>query len=1006
MNVSSPAPLRAPRVHLHLFGSFESTLDNEPIHFPTRKIEALLAFLVLHPEPHPREKLAALFWGDVSDNQARVSLRYALARLRETLGGDFLIADRETVQLNPDFPIWVDACEFRVQDSTFRVQNYRGDLLADFYGDWIGPERERFRQGYLDAALQLTQHYRSTSEYARAVETAQRVLECDPANERAHQHLIFCFVAQGDRPAALRQYEQCVHALQRDLAIDPAPETKALYEWIKQTRSQLSSPAARITNLPIPLTSFIGREQEMVEVKRLLSLGNIPASDAVGARLKDDDSRIHPSAAQTLFGTRLLTLTGAGGCGKTRLAIQAATDLIDAFRDGVWWVELAPLADGALVPLAAAKALGVRELPPQPLLESLVNFLREKRLLLVMDNCEHLLDACAQLARTLLGECANLQILATSRERLDFIGETVQAVSTLAFPDPNALSVTELLLQFAAVRLFVARAAAVNAHFALNAQTASAVTQICARLDGIPLALELAAARAKDLDVEGIAARLEDRFDFLTRGNRGALPRQQTLRALIDWSYDLLTTAEQTLLRRAAVFAGGWTLEAALAVGAGDGIAAGEVFDLLGRLIDKSLVQVDTLAASGGAWYRLLETIRQYALAKLAASGEADAVRRRHAAYYLTLYERNDVGMSIYSRLPSARFELHEMELDNLRAALTWSQSPLGNAELGLRLSMAVPSWLFGYAEARGWLEGALTRADAQRATYPKLRAEALASLGLLSTLDDYSSAQAHLAQSLMLFQQLGDSLSSAWVLERLGVVAREQGDAATARLRLAESLALYRELGHTPGIAWGLVGLGEVAVMQEEAQTARGLLNEALTLFRELEHIQGIGWSLNHLGHVAQLQGEYELARQLHEESLPLFREIHHDFPGVGEANQALGETALAQGDAPLATRHFREALGLFRFHGGRAHFAWCLAGLAGVAVLDKESQRAACLWGAAEALRLSIGAREAPASHATHERLMAATREQLGEAAFAEAWAKGQAMTMEQAIELALSA
>jgi non-specific serine/threonine protein kinase len=355
--------------------------------------------------------------------------------------------------------------------------------------------------------------------------------------------------------------------------------------------------------------------------------------------------------------------------------------------------------------------------------------------------------------------------------------------------------------------------------------------------------------------------------------------------------------------------------------------------------------------------------------------------------------------------LPRVWVDRQVMELDNVRAALTWSQSTLGDAELGLRLSWAVSSWLVGYTEARAWLEGALTRADTERADYPQARAVALSGLGNLATLQaDYASAREHLAQSLVLFRELGDSPRCAWVLERLGLLAREQGDAVTARLCLAESLALYRELGDKIGLAQTLNTLGEVAIMQADIAEAAGLLNEALTLNRELENSMGIGWSLNHLGHVAQLQGEYELAMRLHEESLPLFRKIHHQFLGVGEANRSLGETALAQGDAMLATRRFREALKLFRYHGARALLAWCLAGLAGAAVLDEEPDRAACLWGAAEALRQSIGARQAPASRATRDRLMAAAREQLGEVAFEEAWAKGQAMTPEQAIERAL--
>ena len=272
MNGSNPQATTTPRLFLHLFGSFETTLDGEPIRLPTHKIEALLAFLLLHPEPHAREKVASLFWGDVSDEQARVSLRYALGQLAEAVGSDLLLADRETVQLNPQFQLWLDVREFIELCNLLKlnalpdnaalpslISLYSGDLLADFYDDWILPERERFRQLDVETLLRLTQQYRSGSDYAGAIETAQRVLAADPANERAHQHLMFCSVAQGNRHAALQQYEQCARALREELAIDPAPETTALYEWIKQARGEFASSAARITNLPIPLTSFVGR---------------------------------------------------------------------------------------------------------------------------------------------------------------------------------------------------------------------------------------------------------------------------------------------------------------------------------------------------------------------------------------------------------------------------------------------------------------------------------------------------------------------------------------------------------------------------------------------------------------------------------------------------------------------------------------------------------------------------------------------------------------------------
>jgi tetratricopeptide (TPR) repeat protein len=359
-------------------------------------------------------------------------------------------------------------------------------------------------------------------------------------------------------------------------------------------------------------------------------------------------------------------------------------------------------------------------------------------------------------------------------------------------------------------------------------------------------------------------------------------------------------------------------------------------------------------------------------------------------------------------RLHPGWLERLERENDNLRAALKWSQSPQAGPELGLRLAAA--AWMFWWGrghwrEGQTWLESALALPGADGATCAQARARVRAELGYaLGLQGEYAAGQTQLAKSLELFQRAGDLPWSAYVLTALGWTAREHGDAGTARLRLAESLALYRELGDEIGLAQTLNTLGEVAIMQGDTAEAAGLLKEALALNRELERMENTGYSLNHLGHIAQLKGEFELAMRLHEESLLMFRELPHQNWGVGEANQSLGETALAQGDATLATRHFREALDLFRFHGARAQAAWCLAGLAGGAVLDEEPERATRLWGAAEALRLSIGARQAPAARATRERLMAAAREQLGEAAFVAAWTNGQALSWEQAAAYAL--
>jgi predicted ATPase len=733
-------------------------------------------------------------------------------------------------------------------------------------------------------------------------------------------------------------------------------------------------------NLPLQLTSFIGRETEIGQIRRQLARA------------------------------RLLTLTGAGGSGKTRLALEAAGGLLPQFPDGTWLVELASLAEPALLPQTVANTLGLREVPGVSITAVLLDHLRPRQILLLLDNCEHLIQACAELVEKMLSACPSLKVLATSREALSIAGESAYLVPALSLPGAAQTRPDEILAQSEAVRVFVERAAEALPGFELTDDNALVVAQVCRQLDGIPLAIELAAARVKVLDVEQIADRLSDRFSLLRGGSRTALPRHRTLQGLMDWSYDLLSEPERVLLQRLAVFAGGWTLEAAEAVGAGQLLADGDVLERLTQLASKSLVVVDR--PSGAApRYHLLETIRQYALARLVVSGEADAVRQRHAAYYLALCE---AGMPAPDqKAQPAWLDQIETEHDNVRAALTWAQSAAGGAELGLRLAVAMHGFWAGHgfwSEARAWLATALAQADVEAPQDRQSWAWALARASSFAGLQgDYTAAQKYLARSLTLFQELGDRQESARALELLGWVAREQGDIATARLRLEESLALNRELGHKSRIPWVLNTLGEVAVVQEDVAWAIPLLEEGLALFRAQEVREGIAWSLNHLGHVAQLQGQFARARQLHEDSLPFFRVSAADNLGnlgVACAFQGLGETALAQGSATSAATHLCNALVMFRDLGDRAGMSWCLSGLAGAAALDEEPERAARLWGAAEALRLSIGTRNAPAARATRERLMAAAREQLGEAAFDAAWAEGQAIKPEQAIEMALEA
>jgi predicted ATPase/DNA-binding SARP family transcriptional activator len=601
----------------------------------------------------------------------------------------------------------------------------------------------------------------------------------------------------------------------------PEPIFQLVVPDLPASFSPLRSLEAFRHNLPLQLTRFIGRERQMAEVKQLLGT------------------------------SRLVTLTGAGGCGKTRLALQVAARMLEHFPEGVWLVELAPLADPALAPQTVATALGVQEAPSQPLLQTLVEQLRPRQLLLVLDNCEHVVGACAQLAEGLLQRCPRLRVLATSREALGIAGETRYRVPSLSVPEGQRPAALEELGQYEAVRLFLERAGAVQPGFRLTPANAPGVAEVCRRLDGIPLAIELAAARVNALPVEKIAARLDDRFRLLTSGSRTALPRQQTLRATMDWSYDLLTEAERVLLGRLSVFAGGWTLAAAEAVCAGGGIEEWEVLDLLTRLVDQSLATYEepqeagwgprtVPAGTGGApWgpapgrYRLLETMRQYARDRLLEAGEAAVVRGRHYEWCLALAE--EAEPELYGAEQTAWLDRLEREHDNLRAALGWSGAH-GEGKAGLRLGGAL-RWFWsvrGYwTEGREYLAGLLALPGAEART--AVRAKALHAAGWLAWHPgDFGAARVFDEQGLAIFQELGDKRGSADSLNHLGWVAYEQGDFGTARALLEECLAINRELVCKQGIVKDLEGLAAVAVAQAHSERAARLFGAAEGL-REL---------------------------------------------------------------------------------------------------------------------------------------------------------------------------
>jgi predicted ATPase/class 3 adenylate cyclase len=743
---------------------------------------------------------------------------------------------------------------------------------------------------------------------------------------------------------------------------------------------------ARPNNLPLQVTSFVGRERELAEVTRRL-VGEPP-------------------------GPRLVTLTGPGGTGKTRLALQAAADVLDAHPDGVWLVELAALADPAIVPQTVAAAVGVREAPGRPVLATLTDALKPRRLLLVLDNCEHLLDACARLADALLRACPHLRLLCTSREALGIAGEAAWRVPSLpvpadggaAPPAPGAAG----LAGYAAVRLFAERAAAVRPGFALTADNAAAVAQVCARLDGIPLAIELAAARVRVLPPPQLLARLDDRFRLLTGGSRTALERHQTLQATVDWSYALLTEPERTLFARLAAFAGGWTLEAAETVGAdpddadGDGIAAGAVLDLLTRLADKSLVVADE-QPDGTARYRLLETLRHYARQKLAARGAAvDALRRRHAAHYLALAEEAAPHLTGPQQL--AWLERLAAEQDNLRAALRWSLDD-GAAAAGLRLAVALDQFWFlrrHVAEGRAWLAELLAAPGAAARDAP--RARALVAAGRLAMLaGDAPQGRALLGEGLTLARAAGEAAVAALALASLGWVSRARGDYAAARPLFEEALAIFRRLGDRWGVAEMLSSLGRLTHWQGDSAAAHALCEEALATGRRLGDRREIAQALEGLGEVASTTGDPAAARGLLDESLAGFRELG-DQTGVASVQILLGRLALCGGGTVAGRDWFAAGLRAAQ----EADYLWrlveALEGLAATAVAEGRLARALRLAGAAAALREPGELRPAPAEREQLERWLAPARAALHADEAAAAWTEGRAMPLERAVAYAL--
>ncbi len=979
------------------------TDEGAPVAIPGAKVRALLADLLLHAgEPVSADRLIDELWGDAPPGNPTGSLQARVSQLRRALeqaepGGRALVVSHPAGYLLQVGADAVDAARFETLIARARTSGkpaasaallaealaiWRGSALADFADDSFAmPAITRLEEQRLTALEEHIEARLALGEHGALVGELDTLVARHPLRERLRAAHMRALYLAGRQTEALDSYQQLRARLDEELGLDPGPELARLLQAILTHDPTLTihPPAApRRTNLPVPLSSLVGRTAAVADVRKLLDTG------------------------------RLVTLTGPGGVGKTRLALEAAGQLVDELADGAWVVELAGHHDpcdnvvGCVAELMAA-AVGIRDdaaltVPPagrpEELIQRLPAALAGKQLLLVLDNCEAVIEAVAKLAELLLRSGPELRILATSREPLGLSGELLWPVPTLELPNPALDGDLHAVAHCSAVQLFVQRAAATATGFTLTENNAAAVAALCRRLDGLPLALELAAARVRVLPVHELAARLDDRFRVLATGNRDAPDRQQTLRAVVDWSWDLLTARERTLLRRLAVFADGFTLAAAEGICAGDGLDHADVLDLLARLVDRSLV----VAEDDGTRYRLLETIAAYALERLDSSGDTDQARLGHARWYAELAEQADQQLRGHGqRQWLARLDA---ESANCRAALAWAaaqrdltqpDSTQPDSALALRLAGALVWYWFlrgRHGEGRWWLAKALP-ASTDGPAPVAARARALAGLAVLASHDrSGAGTQEHGRAALALYAQLGDPDGLAHARWMVGFIMLSGGEASSATHLVDQALADFRRLGDRWGVAaalnsrgwehqrrgklpdaardgqqswslfvelgdrWGQVRsadlLGVLAEIEGDYDHAKALHTDGLRLAEELGLWPVVAQQLGRLGRLAMLAADHPTALALHERALRLARDQAFE-PGATFAKIGLGLIARRQGRLTTAETHLSEVLDAHRVAGFHPGMAFTLAELGFVAELrgDPDAARARHLEG-----------------------------------------------------------
>jgi len=897
------------------------------------------------------------------------------------------------------------------------VKLYRNHFLTGFslkdapdFNEWAFAKSEDLRHKLSNALTKLSEDYCALGQADQAIPYARRLITLDPLNESSHRLLMNVYIQAGQHSAALKQYQACEQLLRKELGVDPQPETRELYKKIrKRDIKPIKGERQKEThapqhNIPLQLSSFIGREKEQKTIAKLIA------------------------------GNRLVTLIGTGGIGKTRLSLKVGEGMLDKFEHGVWFVELASLNDPSLVPQAAATVFGIIDRSETTSLEKLVDLLRAKTSLLILDNCEHLLVACAQLADTLLKNCPNLKILATSREGLGIPGEALYRVPSLSIPKVEKN--IEQLAESESIRLFTDRARLSASDFCLRMENIPTIAQICRRLDGIPLAIELAAARVNILSEEQIAARLNESFSLLTSNSRTKLARQQTLQASIDWSWNLLSDSERVLLRRLSAFAGGWTLEAAESVCGDEGIESEQVLDLMTQLMMKSLVVAERESGRERR-YRLLEMIRQYAREKLVESGEEEKIRDCHLKYFLQLSETFEIE-AIGPR-QDEWFIRAINERDNVRAALHWANRT--NLEVGLYISARLLRYweISNLREGIQWLETFLNKPESK--DFPLARAAALLTYGwLLTWLQRFTPARTATQESLSLFRTIGDrrgeidslislaniaqftdtidsgtemlhqaltlsqALGDRWrQAQSLGFLGWDRRNPQQAFKNWEKAIELYREVGDQLSMANLLGLLSLFKVLNGDIEIGEKYLNEAMPLWESnswtnmWEHIK-TSQSL-----ILLARGEFEQAYEVLQESLASAQKTGNRMSFLWQQVR-LAYAALYSGNLGEAHDTFVEITKNFYRDGYTIGAVFGLEGIATLLVAIGKHEKAAQLIGWADATREQLHDNRPLIEEANIYRNMSAIIAKIGPSAFEVAYDDGRSMTSDEAIQFAL--